>query len=75
MALVLLTIPLYGLFEGSIIMVAYVERGKAHRQARVEERRKKREIDRDTAKQKATSALVVSPALRTGFAPSIQGLL
>jgi sec-independent protein translocase protein TatC len=57
-ALVLLTIPLYGLFEGSIIMVAYVERGKAHRQARVEERRKKREIDRDTAKQKATSALV-----------------
>jgi sec-independent protein translocase protein TatC len=57
-ALVLLTIPLYGLFEGSIIMVAYVERGKARRQARVEERRKKREIDRDTAKQKATSALV-----------------
>jgi sec-independent protein translocase protein TatC len=57
-ALVLLTIPLYGLFEGSIIMVAYVERGKARRQARVEERRKKREIDRDTAKQKAASALI-----------------
>jgi sec-independent protein translocase protein TatC len=56
-ALVLLTIPLYGLFEGSIIMVSYVERGKARRQARVEERRKKREIDRETAKQKAASAL------------------
>ena len=56
-ALVLLTIPLYALFEGSILMVAYVERGKARRQARVEERRKKRELDRETAKQKADSTL------------------
>ncbi|MBT4225044.1 MAG: PQQ-binding-like beta-propeller repeat protein [Opitutae bacterium] len=56
-ALVLLTIPLYALFEGSILMVAYVERGKARRQARVEERRKKRELDRETAKQKADTTL------------------
>ena len=56
-ALVLLTIPLYALFEGSILMVAYVERGKARRQARVEERRKKRELDRDSAKEKVASAL------------------
>ena len=41
-ALVLLIVPLYMLFEGSILMVAYVERSKARREARIEEKRKQR---------------------------------
>ena len=56
-ALVLLTVPLYGLFEGSIYMVAHVERAKARRKSRTEERRKNRAEARKTAKQEAAAAL------------------
>ena len=56
-ALILLTIPLYALFEGSILMVAYVERAKAKKQARIEARRKKREEARKQARVDAEEAL------------------
>ena len=56
-ALVLLTVPLYMLFEGSILMVAYVERSKARRQVRIEEKRKQRMEARRAAKQTAAKAV------------------
>lgn len=56
-ALVLLTVPLYMLFEGSILMVAYVERSKARREARIEEKRKQRMAARRAAKQTAAKAV------------------
>ena len=56
-ALVLLSVPRYGLFEGSIYMVAHVERAKARRKSRTEERRKNRAEARKTAKQEAAAAL------------------
>lgn len=56
-ALGLLTVPLYGMFEGSILMVAYVEKAKARKQARIEARRKQREEARQQSRQKAVEAL------------------
>jgi len=65
-ALVLLTVPLYMLFEGSILMVAYVERAKTRRQARIEERRKQRAQARKAAKEKAAEAVVDTKKDDTG---------
>ena len=59
-ALVLLTVPLYMLFEGSILMVGYVERGKVRRKAKIEARREQRAEARKAAKKKAEEALVDS---------------
>jgi sec-independent protein translocase protein TatC len=56
-ALVLLTVPLYALFEGSILMVAYVEKAKAKKQARIEARRKAREEARQQSRKKAQESL------------------
>lgn len=56
-ALVLLTVPLYMLFEGSILMVAYVERAKTKRQARIEEKRKQRMEAHRAAKKTAAKAV------------------
>jgi sec-independent protein translocase protein TatC len=56
-ALVLLTVPLYALFEGSILMVAYVEKAKVKKQARIEARRKAREEARQQSRKKAQESL------------------
>ena len=56
-ALVLLTVPLYALFEGSILMVAYVERAKARKQAKIEARRKAREEARNKSRKQAEASL------------------
>ena len=56
-ALGLLTVPLYGMFEGSILMVAYVEKAKARKQARIDARRKQREEARQQSRKKAAEAL------------------
>lgn len=56
-ALVLLTVPLYALFEGSILMVAYVEKAKAKKQAKIEARRKAREDARQKSRQQAEESL------------------
>ena len=56
-ALVLLTVPLYALFEGSILMVAYVEKSKAKKQAKLDARRKAREDARQASRQKAAESL------------------
>lgn len=72
-ALVLLTVPLYGLFEGSILMVAYVERAKAKKEARIEARRKKREEARKQAQLEAAEILKEKKAVDPGKPEGTEG--